>query len=187
MTDTLTTDQQPVKSLTDAELAEVHAREQAATAGPWEWDHEQGRLVKSEDRYTILYPRSHNPGFVQIDGPYSNLEFIAHARADIPRLLATIAELKTILADCQQDSMAYLAGVRDGRGRAVEDAKAFCPPDCLLEGCREMFPDHYRDDRYCDRCDRETLHDCKDSGHERDSSQDYRKCLVCGLERWGMN
>ncbi len=52
---------------------------------------------------------------------------------DVPRLLATIAELKAVLADCQQDSLAYLAGVREGRRQAMEEERERHPPDYLLD------------------------------------------------------
>ncbi len=172
------------KSLTDAELAEVHKREQAATAGPWDSVDSFGSHT-----YMVVQRLPNGPPPLFIGGHFSheaNADFTAAARTDIPRLLATIAELKAILADCQQDSLAYLAGIREGRRQAVEEAREHCPPDCLLEGCRELPPGHYLASRYCDNCDRDTTHDSHDSGHERDSSQDYRKCLVCGFERWGM-
>ncbi len=94
---------EPVKSLTDAELAEVRERLDQVLRRP---------------------------------AQYANA-FIVSCATDIPRLLATIAELKAILADCQQDSLAYLAGVREGRRQAVEEAREHCPPDCLLAEVRE--------------------------------------------------
>jgi len=39
----------------------------------------------------------------------------------------------------------------------------------------------YQDEAFCDHCDRDTPHLFRDSGHERDSSNDTRECLVC---RW---
>ncbi len=39
----------------------------------------------------------------------------------------------------------------------------------------------YKEERWCKRCEKKTLHVCHDSGHERDSSGDSRCCLVCGL------
>lgn len=45
--------------------------------------------------------------------------------------------------------------------------------------------DHYIDERYCNNCNQETEHRCKDSGHERDSSGDYQECLVCGEYKFG--
>jgi len=38
----------------------------------------------------------------------------------------------------------------------------------------------YKDERYCDNCDKDTQHTCRDSEHERDSSGDYQECLECG-------
>lgn len=43
----------------------------------------------------------------------------------------------------------------------------------------------YTDERYCQHCARETAHWCTDSDHERDSSADYRECLVCGWRYLG--
>lgn len=40
-------------------------------------------------------------------------------------------------------------------------------------------PKQYRADGFCDHCDKDTLHDYQDSGHERDSSGDKRTCLEC--------
>ena len=39
--------------------------------------------------------------------------------------------------------------------------------------------------RYCDICDKDTLQLIKDSGHERDSSNDYHECLTCGHYKTG--
>lgn len=40
--------------------------------------------------------------------------------------------------------------------------------------------ENYETTRFCDHCDKDTLHKCRDSQHERDSSQDYQECLECG-------
>lgn len=42
------------------------------------------------------------------------------------------------------------------------------------------------DDRHCEWCGRETRHALHDSGHERDSSGDYRECKECGKRTFGM-
>jgi hypothetical protein len=44
----------------------------------------------------------------------------------------------------------------------------------------------YDAERYCDHCDADTPHRCHDAGHERDSSHDWAKCLVCGWRYSGM-
>jgi hypothetical protein len=45
----------------------------------------------------------------------------------------------------------------------------------------------YEDVRFCKRCDSHTLHNCRDSGHERDSSGDYEECKICRYYRFGMS
>lgn len=39
----------------------------------------------------------------------------------------------------------------------------------------------YIDAKFCDHCQKETMHRSIDSEHERDSSGDYYECLEC---RW---
>ena len=51
----------------------------------------------------------------------------------------------------------------------------------------ELLPNHYLDECYCDNCKKYTQHDCKDSGHERDSSGDYQECLECNWYSFGMS
>jgi hypothetical protein len=43
----------------------------------------------------------------------------------------------------------------------------------------------YKDERYCKNCDEFTLHKCIDGVHERDSSDDYQQCLICGWHKYG--
>lgn len=43
----------------------------------------------------------------------------------------------------------------------------------------------YRDERFCGHCQADTDHICRDDTHERDSSQDYQCCTVCGWWRMG--
>lgn len=71
------------------------------------------------------------------------------------------------------------------------------PPRCEFEeGCKRYqdeeygkpkLPGYYKDERFCQHCDRDTPHECKDSGHERDSSMDYQKCLICKYYMLGMS
>ena len=37
-----------------------------------------------------------------------------------------------------------------------------------------------QEERYCGHCGKDTQQNCIDFNHERDSSQDWRKCLECG-------
>ena len=72
--------------LTPAELAEIREREQAATAGPW-----QTRFIF---RVVNTMRRFANRFSLMMQGntgsDWSDAEFTAHAREDVPRLLATI-------------------------------------------------------------------------------------------------
>jgi len=47
--------------------------------------------------------------------------------------------------------------------------------------------EEYKDERFCKHCNEETLHKCKDDGHERDSSWDYQECLTCGWYALGID
>ena len=65
-------------------------------------------------------------------------------------------------------------------------------PASKLHGERERtYPpessrEEYQDTDFCTHCDDETPHLVFDSGHERDSSHDWRKCLKCGWRWSGM-
>lgn len=98
--------------LTDERLREIREREQKATAGPWRWS--EDCTAYDEVMKTCSYPqgmkyaglsmldeKGHAVFSIGIDhyqvvcdGPpvADDRAFIAHARADIPLLLAAIAE-----------------------------------------------------------------------------------------------
>jgi hypothetical protein len=77
-----------MKSLTD-KLAEIRKREQAATPGPWQFNastYTEG-LIWIPEWDGRLYLRTENRQTPNIG---NNTQFIAHARTDIPKLLAVI-------------------------------------------------------------------------------------------------
>lgn len=90
--------------ITDEELDRIEARAAAATTGPWTSfvegrDHESGddfiRTGGDADRSPDLYVRvafGERPG-VTPAGP-DDLDFIAAARQDVPRLVAEIRRLR---------------------------------------------------------------------------------------------
>lgn len=47
--------------------------------------------------------------------------------------------------------------------------------------------DTYEDERWCNHCGKYTNHNCRDSNHERDSSEDYEECKDCGYWMTGFN
>ena len=68
--------------MTDEQLQEIQARCEAATAGPW---HREGDAIAETDNYEL--------GVV----PYlPDAEFIAHARTDVPALVAALRELRAV-------------------------------------------------------------------------------------------
>jgi hypothetical protein len=98
-------------------LAEIKAREQAATRGPWE--------VK-----TNRHPETTGEAWGWIKGPCENwcwtdmrsssrhdAEFIAHARTDIPALLAEVERLR----DCKCVDKCKLVCMLDECDKIVEE------------------------------------------------------------------
>ncbi len=45
----------------------------------------------------------------------------------------------------------------------------------------------YDDELFCDHCQRDTEHIVRDTGHERDSSQDQYTCTACKWYRYGLS
>ena len=68
--------------MTDLDLAAIQARADAATPGPWTLGIVYGTVMRSSG------------GNIARDSTEANAEFIAHARTDVPALLARIAELE---------------------------------------------------------------------------------------------
>ena len=86
--------------LTDADLDAIEQRANAATEGPWEagdddWD--GGYIRMPADGFGVAYIATH----IQqgADEGCADAEFIAHARADVPALLAEVRRLR---ADAEQ-------------------------------------------------------------------------------------
>ncbi len=83
-------------------IEEIKAREQAATRGPWkvgDGTHQSlfnGRnaVISQDERYLVteraVYPNA--PDFN--DQVFSNIDFIAHARTDIPALIAEVKRME---------------------------------------------------------------------------------------------
>lgn len=120
--------------LTAAEIAGIRERAEKATAGPWEWersyeigsDYDDGKhwaLHNPEDRDQGMgdgAPRVTNPHLVTWttcptdydDVPLDHtpdFQFIAHARSDIPRLLADRSRLVEELERVRNDASRWQA------------------------------------------------------------------------------
>jgi hypothetical protein len=81
--------------ITPEELTAIRKRAEKATPGPWRYildDHEE--LVTSVDVTDTVVET-----YARDEESDANIEFIAHAREDIPRLFAEIERLRTALEE----------------------------------------------------------------------------------------
>lgn len=77
--------------MTDEQLAEIEARANAATPGPW---------VQSQRDTWMVYRDGGGTPEVDVGGGYDtkeNANFIAHARSDVPALVAEVRRLRVAL------------------------------------------------------------------------------------------
>ncbi len=81
------------EGLTTEALAAIRKRAEAATAGPWE-----------ADIYTIYHEEGGHIAEVVADNQFDNMHFIAHAREDIPALLAEVERLRSLMKDIRECS-----------------------------------------------------------------------------------
>jgi len=92
-----------MEELTEQELADIRARSEAATGGPWRFV-EEGRDNISGDSFIMTGPPTGRNGDLYLttdkrDGSHADYEFIAHARQDIPRLLDEVERLRKLVAE----------------------------------------------------------------------------------------
>jgi hypothetical protein len=96
--------------MTDDELAAIETRANAAPRGPWEWgranpDDDTSYEIRDDDDTPVAYVhcRDDDPTFDMPYPPPNRVEmghrcaFIAHAREDIPALLAEVRRLRADL------------------------------------------------------------------------------------------
>ena len=77
-------------------LNEIEARANAATDGPWEWEGESDEawtqgdyslIAQGDPGREVIGSGGHDAGGVDVENP-ADAEFIAHARTDVPALVA---------------------------------------------------------------------------------------------------
>ena len=124
--------------MNEKELAEIEARAEAATPGPWEFDQKNIGYAHHRSHYGLLTNASRDTKdywlSINVDyGMEHNADFIAHARQDVPalvaevrrmsgeneRLLATIQDTCTWTEDDEFDS--YLWDTECGETVVFED------------------------------------------------------------------
>lgn len=86
--------------MTEQRIAEIHARCEAATPGPWEWGvcNESWGEVEAESLKGVITLKDDYPGYpecgehliMELSKP--DADFIAHSREDVPFLLDQLAE-----------------------------------------------------------------------------------------------
>lgn len=79
--------------MTDGQLKEVKERESKATPGSWKYDGYGEQVRTDDDQFKIADIRGIGAG-LPID---DNGQFIAHARTDIPLLIAEVERLQAKL------------------------------------------------------------------------------------------
>ena len=92
-------------------LAEIRARVEAATPGPWEWDAIDEGSLRTLDplgdavarkyglRAQILGTGEHN----RKTPNRADTDFIAHSRQDIPDLLAELSRLRAVIEEARDE------------------------------------------------------------------------------------
>jgi len=119
-------------------LAEIETREQAATPGPWELSPEEIESFDDGKTYEVIGPAQID-AILTVEMPngfyypsQTDLDFIAHARADIPALLALVRTLaKRRAIRCKSCFGIGIAGVNEihtclycnGTGATWEDGE----------------------------------------------------------------
>jgi hypothetical protein len=97
---------------TPAELEAIRTRDKNATPGPW---FRHGNSIRPNRRPDSLIATLHGSSSNCVyDGA-----FIIYARTDIPQLLAERDEMEGIIADLQQDSVAYRLGEREAYAKVL--------------------------------------------------------------------
>jgi len=79
-------------------LDEIRKREQEATRGPWKVTREHGYDIDGDrwDLPSVTGPGGEDIFVADVDQPAADLRFAAHAREDVPRLLAAVEAVLTL-------------------------------------------------------------------------------------------
>src|SRR5690606_12364587 len=90
-------------AMTAEQLQEIKTRAEAATPGPWEWDFAlpTDEIKKVYGECSVWMTLAHSGIGQWVDGQPGALDdadFIAHARTDVPALIAEVERLKAQIA-----------------------------------------------------------------------------------------
>ena len=119
-----------VRPPTEAGLAAIRARAEKATPGPWRTSPQLGYVIPSDVgadyKVAQVGGSRDSPGQIARDDPFWQADtlFIAHARSDVPALLAAVEERDGLLHDMQQEGLSYQFGFDAGIASAVRRLEA---------------------------------------------------------------
>lgn len=80
--------------MTSEELQAIKERVAKATAGPWEWRVDCYDFWLASNHFTVADSFGYDDGDSTIRVSKADAEFIAHARQDVPTLVAEVERLK---------------------------------------------------------------------------------------------
>jgi hypothetical protein len=112
--------------VTDEELAAIEARAAKATPGPWEWN--DNDPPRGPDRFNVDLSVGESDQHIYVDAPrIEDIEFVEHARQDVPTLVAEVRRLRAAIRDLR------MSGKWRGDGDFLVDGDAFANAERLLK------------------------------------------------------
>ena len=138
----------PNEPMTEERLAEIMGREKAATQGPWVFEEPDGKVLLGYTPKEVRVCESGCLGSIgsrfvcdmhsdwrytykNKDEPLANAAFLAHAREDIPALLAEVERLRAELENADKRTKfwiyfsALLSGGKSGIGGKLNTSMSF--------------------------------------------------------------
>ncbi len=95
------------EELSDTDLDEIERRADSASSGPWQSfiedrNHQSGdtfiRMGGEDPSVPDMYVQYSLPGLTTVRVPDADLDFIAGARQDVPRLVAEVRRLRRLIS-----------------------------------------------------------------------------------------
>ena len=115
--------------MTPERLAEIRARVEAATEGPWEADNDCDPGVWGPEHIIVGHYAAHDDMDTSMweDGSESDREFIAAARTDVGDLLAEVERAREALAAEPTDAEVEAGALREAANAWTQGAWADAP------------------------------------------------------------
>lgn len=127
--------------MTDEQLAEIEARAEKAFPGPWkhyidrEW-HSPDRVIEAANTWVVIRDENCEHNW-KLGRNEDNYEFIAHARTDIPMLIAEVRRLRAQYEELRDALCSKAWAPRDNHERVVALAKMMKRRESKIEAARD--------------------------------------------------